>query len=97
MVLVSLSKSHYSCSFYSILIQAGVDVNAKDNDGWTPLHASSHWGHKEACEVLVEAMCDMDAKNKLVSRKTILCAGGRRVLACMCAVKQISSNLFVKF
>ncbi|XP_071503666.1 protein phosphatase 1 regulatory subunit 12A-like isoform X8 [Diadema antillarum] len=49
----------------NILIQAGVDVNAKDNDGWTPLHAASHWGHKEACEVLVEGMCDMDAKNKL--------------------------------
>ncbi|XP_072165078.1 protein phosphatase 1 regulatory subunit 12A-like isoform X1 [Diadema setosum] len=49
----------------NILIQTGVDVNAKDNDGWTPLHAASHWGHKEACEVLVEGMCDMDAKNKL--------------------------------
>ncbi|XP_030850011.1 protein phosphatase 1 regulatory subunit 12B isoform X4 [Strongylocentrotus purpuratus] len=48
-----------------LLIQAGVDVNAKDNDGWTPLHASSHWGHKDACEVLVKAMCDMDTKNKL--------------------------------
>ncbi|XP_041453044.1 protein phosphatase 1 regulatory subunit 12A-like isoform X10 [Lytechinus variegatus] len=48
-----------------LLIQAGVDVNAKDNDGWTPLHAASHWGHKDACEVLVKAMCDMDAKNRL--------------------------------
>lgn len=49
-----------------LLLQNNADVNIKDCDGWTPLHAASHWGQKEAVELLVENMADMDAKNKLV-------------------------------
>lgn len=51
-----------------LLIQAGYDVNIKDYDGWTPLHAAAHWGKEEACRVLVENLCDMDLINKMVSR-----------------------------
>ncbi|XP_078584092.1 protein phosphatase 1 regulatory subunit 12A-like isoform X13 [Branchiostoma floridae x Branchiostoma japonicum] len=46
-----------------LLIQAGVPINAVDNDGWTPLHAAAHWGQKEACEVLAESMCNMNVTN----------------------------------
>ena len=47
----------------SVLLQAEVDINARDNDGWTPLHAAAHWCQEEACKALVEQMCDMDIKN----------------------------------
>ncbi|KAF3859318.1 hypothetical protein F7725_021717 [Dissostichus mawsoni] len=39
-----------------LLIQTGYDVNIKDFDGWTPLHASAHWGKEEACRILVESL-----------------------------------------
>lgn len=51
-----------------LLIQAGYDLDVQDHDGWTPLHAAAHWGVKEACSILAEALCDMDIRNKLVSQ-----------------------------
>ncbi|XP_047431106.1 protein phosphatase 1 regulatory subunit 12A isoform X11 [Mugil cephalus] len=48
-----------------LLIQAGYNVNIKDYDGWTPLHAAAHWGKEEACRILVENLCDMDLINKM--------------------------------
>lgn len=49
-----------------LLIQAKYDINIKDYDGWTPLHAAAHWGKEEACRILVENMCEMDIVNKVV-------------------------------
>lgn len=48
-----------------LLIQAGYDVNIKDYDGWTPLHAAAHWGKEEACRILVDNLCDMETVNKV--------------------------------
>lgn len=64
---ICLISSCYFCrSVCRLLIQAGYDVNIKDYDGWTPLHAAAHWGKEEACRILVEHLCDMDIINKVV-------------------------------
>ncbi|XP_030001661.1 protein phosphatase 1 regulatory subunit 12C isoform X2 [Sphaeramia orbicularis] len=44
-----------------ILCQCGLDVSAKDFDGWTPLHAAAHWGQGEACHILAEQLCNMES------------------------------------
>ena len=38
-------------------------VFLSDFDGWTPLHAASHWAQKEACDLLCENYCNMEIKN----------------------------------
>ncbi|CAH2326199.1 phosphatase 1 regulatory subunit 12A-like isoform X1 [Pelobates cultripes] len=48
-----------------LLLQLGFDVDARDFDGWTPLHAAAHWGQPDACRLLCEALCDMEAINKV--------------------------------
>lgn len=55
------------CGIYRILLQCGADIDSQDVDGWTPLHAAAHWGHKDACQILSEHLSDMDSKNFVVS------------------------------
>lgn len=52
--------------FLSLLLQLGVDINAKDNDGWTPLHAAVHWGQSDACEVLADHGANFSARSNAV-------------------------------
>lgn len=47
----------------SLLLAGRANVDAQDNDGWTPLHAAAHWGQKESAEMLLDAMADMDLRN----------------------------------
>lgn len=49
-----------------VLLQCGVDVDSRDTDGWTPLHAAAHWGQEEVCSLLADSMCDMGALNNVV-------------------------------
>uniref|UniRef100_H3DF77 Protein phosphatase 1 regulatory subunit n=1 Tax=Tetraodon nigroviridis TaxID=99883 RepID=H3DF77_TETNG len=48
-----------------VLLRCGVDVNSRDVDGWTPLHAAAHWGQEEVCGLLADSMCDMGAVNNV--------------------------------
>ncbi|KAK2842363.1 hypothetical protein Q5P01_012563 [Channa striata] len=48
-----------------VLLQCGVDVDSRDIDGWTPLHAAAHWGQEEVCTLLADHMCDMTAVNNV--------------------------------
>ena len=44
-------------------LAAGADVNAKDRNGWTPLHWAA-WGEKEIIELLISAGAEVNVKNK---------------------------------
>uniref|UniRef100_A0A8C6UYH1 Protein phosphatase 1 regulatory subunit 12B n=1 Tax=Neogobius melanostomus TaxID=47308 RepID=A0A8C6UYH1_9GOBI len=46
-----------------VLLQCSVEVDCRDIDGWTPLHAAAHWGQEEVCTLLTDHMCDMAAVN----------------------------------
>ena len=43
----------------------GTDVNAKDDNGRTPLHNVAEEGHKEIAELFIAAGADVNAKNNL--------------------------------
>ena len=36
------------------LLEAGNDVEEKDEDGWTPLLNAAYFGHTKVCELLLE-------------------------------------------
>ena len=46
-------------------LAAGTDVNAKDKDGWTPLHPASYEGHQEIVELLIAKGADVNARVEL--------------------------------
>ena len=43
-------------------IAAWTDVNAKDEEGWTPLHKAANARHKEIAELLIAKGADLNAK-----------------------------------
>ena len=45
----------------------GQDIDARDDDGWTPLHAAVYWESVESAELLVLSGANMYAKTDAVS------------------------------
>ena len=45
------------------LLDAGVDMNAKDGNGWTALHYAADYGYEEIAELLIAKGADVNAKN----------------------------------
>ena len=48
----------------SLLASPGVDVNARDESGSTPLLEAARFGHDNICRILIAAGANLNAKDK---------------------------------
>ena len=60
-------------------IADGADVNAKDQNGKTPLHYAAWKGHKEIAELLVESGADVNAKRGRSGRTPLHWANNKEI------------------
>jgi len=51
---------------FRLLIEVGANVNARDLDGWTPMHAAAHWGQDDACKLLAQHSANISAVDHVV-------------------------------
>ncbi len=54
------------------MVEAGADLNLKNNDQWTPLHCAIRKGNPET----VEALLDLRLNNKIPSNIDVSAHGG---------------------
>ncbi len=76
-ILILACKVRKDCgdsNIIKILLEAGANVSAVNNDRETPLHSASRFGHIEAASHLVEAGADVNAVNRKMENALMLAA-----------------------
>ena len=53
-----------NCVAIKQLVEAGLDIHAKDRDGWSPLHFAVDKNHIEAVDLFLDLGCDIAAEEK---------------------------------
>ena len=62
-------RGHYQVE---ILLKNGADPNIHDNEGWTTLIVSSHNGHQQIVELLLEKQVDPNVQNSINGRTALI-------------------------
>ena len=63
-VLISCNADKCSAEMAKLLIDAGVDVNARNNEGRTALMNAAQYGNAEAVDVMIAAGADVNLKDR---------------------------------
>ena len=58
-----LHLSFNSRELVEYLIEKGLDIEARSDSQWTPLHSQAYGGHKDGVELLLEHGADIEAKH----------------------------------
>ena len=71
-LITAAVTSPVSSPSHSVLLTTeGIDTDAVDDDGWTPLHAAVYWGNMDAAELLVEKGANVNASTLNVSANSL--------------------------
>ncbi|HJZ12402.1 MAG TPA: ankyrin repeat domain-containing protein, partial [Acidobacteriota bacterium] len=68
-------------SIVDILLKAGADINARDDDGYTALMLAAQFGHTETLQRLLTARADIEARDKNGETALMKAASHSRLLA----------------
>lgn len=78
------------------LITQGVDVNARDKEGWTPLHFAAELGHTGICQLLIHAGADIHAQSSKFDQTALHLAADNGALECCKTLIQAGADIHAK-